>query len=119
MNWFPSLSVFLSGALLAAHAVAGSPTGAVVKRCGWFSNPTPANAWLLDREAEWTIAVQGGAQAEGDWPTFKPSQWVSTNRSYGYGCACMDVVADAEKREISEIKSARAQNPGYADEIVR
>jgi len=29
-------------------------------RCGWFSNPTPANAWLWDREAEWIIGVQGG-----------------------------------------------------------
>ena len=81
MNSFRALAVFLCGMLLAAHAFAGSSSGSAVTRCGWFSNPTPANAWLLDREAEWTIAVQGGAQAEGDWPIFKPSQWVRTNRS--------------------------------------
>ena len=36
-------------------------------RCGWFSDPTPANASLYDRDGEWIIAVQGGYQAEGDW----------------------------------------------------
>jgi hypothetical protein len=29
-------------------------------RCGWFSNPTPANIWLYDRDGDWTIGVQGG-----------------------------------------------------------
>src|SRR6266536_2441789 len=43
-------------------------------RCGWFSNPTPANAWLWDREGEWIIGVQGDFQAEGEWPYFKPRQ---------------------------------------------
>jgi hypothetical protein len=28
-------------------------------RCGWFSNPTPGNAWLKDRDGEWTIGTQG------------------------------------------------------------
>ena len=41
-------------------------------RCGWFSNPTPANASLYDRDGEWVIGVQGGHQAEGDWPDFGP-----------------------------------------------
>ena len=47
-------------------------------RCGWFSNPTPANIWLYDREGEWTIGVQGGYQVEKDWdwPDFKRGQWV-------------------------------------------
>src|SRR5678816_1524495 len=48
-------------------------------RCGWFSNPTPANASLFDREGEWIISVQGGYQAEGDWPTFGPKQKIKTN----------------------------------------
>jgi hypothetical protein len=78
-------------------------------RCGWFSNPTPANAWLDDREGEWTISVQGGHQAEGDWPTFKPRQWVRTNGSYGYGCACMQVRVNKKTREVLEIKSASAR----------
>ena len=48
----------------------------VETRCGWFSNPTPANASLYDRDDEWIISVQGGHQAEGDWPEFSPKQWV-------------------------------------------
>ena len=80
-------------------------------RCGWFSNPTPANIWLYDRDGEWTIGVQGGHQAEGDWdwPQFKPGQWVETNVHYGYGCACVQLRADKETHNVLEVKSARAR----------
>jgi hypothetical protein len=83
-----------------------SATAAYETRCGWFSNPTPANAWLYDREAEWTISVQGGYQAEGDWPEFKTSQWIRTNGNYGYGCACLQVRVNKKTHEVTEIKSA-------------
>ena len=78
-------------------------------RCGWFSNPTPANASLHDREAEWIVGVQGGHQAEGDWPEFSPSQWVKTNVNYGYGCACMRVQVNANTKEVIRIESAQAR----------
>lgn len=80
-------------------------------RCGWFSNPTPANIWLYDKDGEWTIGVQGGYQAEGDWdwPNFKPRQWVKTNVHYGYGCACLQVRVNKQTHEVIEIKSARAR----------
>ena len=78
-------------------------------RCGWFSNPTPGNASLYDRDDEWIIGVQGGYQAEGDWPVFGPKQWVETNVHYGYGCACMSVTIDREKGEVIQIKSAKAR----------
>ncbi len=78
-------------------------------RCGWFHNPTPANAWLIDRDGEWTIGVQGGYQAEGDWPSFKDSQWVKTNVNYGYGCACMNVSVNKDENKIVEIRSATAR----------
>jgi uncharacterized protein DUF4087 len=89
---------------------AGSPLTTVraETRCGWFSNPTPANASLHDREDEWIIGVQGGHQAEGDWPSFGPKQWVETNGHYGYGCACMKVRVDREYH-VLEIESARAR----------
>ena len=77
-------------------------------RCGWFSNPTPGNAWLKDRDGEWTIAIQGNESAEGDWPAFKRGQWVETNGSHGYGCACMSVTTDRGEMRILTIKSARA-----------
>ena len=72
-------------------------------RCGWFSNPTPANAWLKDADGEWLIGAQGGYQADGDWPDFKPSQWVKTNGEYGYGCACMNVTTDKKEMHILKI----------------
>lgn len=78
-------------------------------RCGWFSNPTPSNAWLWDRHGQWTIGLQGGYHAKGDWPTFNSQQWVETNRSYGYGCACMRVKVNYQTRKILEIKSAYAK----------
>jgi hypothetical protein len=79
-------------------------------RCGWFSNPTPANASLYDREDEWIIGVQGGYQAEGDWPSFGPKQWVETNGHYGHGCACLKVRVNHETHRVIEIKSARARS---------
>jgi hypothetical protein len=78
-------------------------------RCGWFSNPTPGNAWLDDRHGEWIIGTQGGHQAEGDWPTFTAKQWVKTNGNYGYGCACMRVSVNRENHHVLEIKSATAR----------
>ena len=78
-------------------------------RCGWFSNPTPANASLYDRDNEWIISVQGGYQAEGDWPDFPPKQWVETNVHYGYGCACLRVQVDHSNKRVIKIESARAR----------
>ena len=53
--------------------VVGQPTATKVfaatpfeTRCGWFSNPTPSNAFLSDRHGEWIIGLQGGHQAKGD-----------------------------------------------------
>jgi hypothetical protein len=92
----------------AGTSVAPEPVQAET-RCGWFDNPTPANAWLHDREAEWTIGVQGGHQAEGDWPNFGPKQWVETNGHYGYGCACMRLKVNRETHEVLAIESARAR----------
>lgn len=76
-------------------------------RCGWFSNPTPSNASLYDRNGEWIIGVQGGYQADGDWPNFSPKQWIETNVHYGYGCACLRVRVDRSTRRVIEIESAR------------
>ena len=96
----------LAGARPATYA---APAQQAEMRCGWFDNPTPANASLHDREGEWVIGVQGGHQAEGDWPHFGPRQWVETNGHYGYGCACMRLKVDRETHHVLEIESARAR----------
>ena len=84
-----------------------SPADKVETRCGWFENPTPANASLFDHDGEWTIGVQGGYQADGNWPDFGPKQWVETNVHYGYGCACLRLRVNHKTHEVIEIKSAR------------
>lgn len=102
--------IFLCLLCLFVANSAGSPEGERFEtRCGWFSNPTPSNASLHDREAEWIISVQGGYQAEGDWPDFKPRQWIETNVHYGYGCACMKVRVDRKSHRVIEIESANAR----------
>ena len=78
-------------------------------RCGWFSNPTPAYASLYDRDGEWIIGVQGGYQAEGDWPSFGPKQWIETNVHYGYGCACLRVQVNGSTHEVIKIESSKAR----------
>src|SRR5215510_13992159 len=91
------------------HAPASSALAKAEMRCGWFSNPTPANVSLFDRDGEWIIGVQGGHQAEGDWPQFTPQQWVETNGHYGYGCACLKVRVNSSTRRVIAIESARAR----------
>lgn len=97
--------------IASGHSEASHAPGAMLSetRCGWFSNPTPANASLYDREAEWIIGVQGGHQADGDWPEFGSGQWVKTNGNYGYGCACMRVQTNSKTHEVSVIESAQAR----------
>ena len=84
-----------------------SPAGAE-RRCGWLSNPTPANYWLSDRDGEWTIMVQGGYQAAGwdEMPDMTTRGWVETNGHYGYGCACMTVRTDRRTRRVTRLYSA-------------
>jgi hypothetical protein len=97
-------------ALAGRPGAAGAPAPVLAEtRCGWFDNPTPANASLHDRDDEWIISVQGGHQAEGDWPSFGPRQWVETNGHYGYGCACMRMRVDRGTHHVLEIESARAR----------
>jgi Protein of unknown function (DUF4087) len=80
----------------------------VETRCGWFSNPTPANASLYDREREWIIAVQGGYQTKGEWPpVFSSKQWIKTNGHYGYGCACLRLRVNRATDEVIEIESSQ------------
>ncbi len=112
-SWMMSIACLL---LVAMAVVTGQPRSStasevsqVETRCGWFSNPNPANASLHDSEDEWVIGVQGGYQAEGDWPSFGPRQWVKTNQNYGYGCACMEVRVNHESHEVIKIESSRAR----------
>jgi hypothetical protein len=56
--------LFIALIAVASSAVAAEPKTQTL--CGWFQNPTPGNAWLQDRSAEWVVGIQGGHQAEGE-----------------------------------------------------
>ncbi|HEX8621295.1 MAG TPA: DUF4087 domain-containing protein [Allosphingosinicella sp.] len=83
---------------VAVAAAAAAAKG--VRRCGWLSNPTPANWWLTDSQGQWILGTQGADQAPGmdEMPDMSTAGWVETNGHYGYGCACMTITADAEGR---------------------
>ena len=103
--------LLITGTFVSGHP-AWSDDASVEKserRCGWFSNPTPSNASLYDRDGEWIIAVQGGHQADGDWPDFGPKQWIETNVHYGYGCACLQLQVNRSTHEVIAIEGAKAR----------
>ena len=97
------LGIYLSLSI-PGHTVAQTRTET---RCGWFSNPTPANAWLIDKDGVWTIGIQGGYQSEGDWPD--TGKWVETNVHYGYGCTCMRGRFDHRTRKVIETLSSKGR----------
>ncbi|WP_122587346.1 DUF4087 domain-containing protein [Pseudomonas viridiflava] len=102
-------SLFALVLALAGLALPAYSAQKVERRCGWFENPTPANVTLTDRDGTWEIATQGGYQANGDWPQFKPDQWVRTNRNYGYGCGCMTATADSGINRLDNLTKAVAR----------
>ena len=105
------------GALLmtmsgAATTASGPPPAQT--RCGWLSNPSPANWSLSDRDGRWTIGTQGGWQAQGinRMPDLDraPAYWVVTNvGEKGYGCACLSVDTDRRRMRITRVISTRQQ----------
>jgi hypothetical protein len=100
-------------AVIAGWMIALAPLAARAAsvRCGWLDNPSPGNAYLYDKDGEWTIAVQGGYQAIGDWPpVFKPGQWMRRGPGdYGYGCVCLTVKLDLNEKKILTILSGEAR----------
>jgi hypothetical protein len=100
------ISVIISSVFIVAL-----PAKAVETRCGWLYNPTPRKWYLIDKDARWIIARQGGYEAKGmedNLPTYNEKEYVKTNGYYGYGCACMDVVTDSARLRISEIRGGES-----------
>ncbi len=116
MKGYPALVVitlFVVATVLAGQANRESPQGDLFEtRCGWFSNPTPGNISLYDRDGEWIIGIQGGHQVKGDWewPVFRPKQWIATNVHYGYGCACFEMKVDHLTHHVTEIRNSHAKS---------
>ncbi|MFI8617082.1 DUF4087 domain-containing protein [Acidovorax sp. NPDC077693] len=103
------LAVPLAAAAAGGNESATAPPAAST-RCGWFDNPSPGNADLLDAGGSWSVAQQGGHQAQGDWPTFAGKHWVRTGvGSYGYGCACLTGRFDADSQAVLTIARSRSR----------
>jgi len=108
--------LFKAAALALAFALpAQAGLAADVMRCGWYANPTPGNHWLTDRDGTWTLSTQGGPEVSGwmDLPAeafaFDGSNWVETNGSYGYGCACITGrFGTAEAGEVIHVTRMKA-----------
>jgi hypothetical protein len=109
MTYWKALLIPLCAVLSVSAAPAQESPAKTRTRCGWFDNPTPGNASLFDRDGEWVIGIQGGHQADGDWPEFSDPQWVDTNGHHGHGCACLDVVVSASTHEVMRIATAHAK----------
>ena len=101
-------TVLIAAAIaVAAPALAAAP--AAKHLCGWVENPTPANWWLTDKNGQWIINTQGGAQATGDLPDFQKGKlyWVATQpNGYGYGCGCITATVDGKTKQVSKIFKA-------------
>ena len=97
---------WLIPAIISSFSLVINPAKAAETRCGWLINPTPANWYLKDKDAQWTISVQGGYQAGGmnTIPPFNDDEYVKTNVNYGYGCACLNVVTDRNRMRITTIQ---------------
>ncbi len=94
--------------ILATLLAMAAPASAPERRCGWLQNPTPANWWLVDRDGQWILGVQGGYQAPGmdEMPDMSTRGWVETNGHYGYGCACMSVTTNRRTGRVTRLFSA-------------
>jgi Protein of unknown function (DUF4087) len=106
MGEFMRIAMHCAAALALMTLITGAAKAEM--RCGWISNPTPANWWLTDADGEWTIMTQGGDGGPDGMdlmPDFTEKQWVRTNGYYGYGCACMDV--ETQDDRITRITSVR------------
>ncbi len=100
---------FLSVAILIAFS--SSAFAKNETRCGWISNPTPANYWIDDADGEWIISVQGGYSAKGDIEAYpSDDQMVRTNGHYGYWCGCITGSFDRKQGKVIEIVSSTAKN---------
>lgn len=89
-------------------------TSILERRCGWLTNLTPGNWWLVDGDRTWVLSAQGESSVAVNTvmdmvPLFDPEQYVSTGTDYGYGCTCMTVTTDGAQDRILGIASSKRE----------
>ena len=106
----PAMRVILLCLALLAGPVAAQD---VQLRCGWLSNPTPANYFLEDAVGDWTLSIQGRGEAPGFYDADAASggrgEWVLVSPAgYGYGCACvLGVFGSPRTGEVRRVDEVR------------
>lgn len=100
-------SIAIGFFLLAGLLDAGGQIRKFETRCGWLVNPTPSNYSLYDKDREWIISVQSGYYVKDFSAPDFGKQWIDyVGRSYGYGCACLQMMADKETSRVLEIRKS-------------
>lgn len=99
----------LAWSAIPASAAPGKHATVRETHCGWFVNVTPGNFELDDAQGQWTLAQQGGYQAEGldALPDMSAKGWVETNGPHGHSCACMTMSVDHTTLLVTHLYSAR------------
>ncbi|MDO6414381.1 DUF4087 domain-containing protein [Sphingomonas sp. BIUV-7] len=100
---------FLAWSAMPARASSAKLAPTLETRCGWFVNVTPGNFELDDAQGQWTLAQQGGYQAEGldALPDMSAKGWVAINGPHGHSCACMTVSVDRSTMLVTHFYAAR------------
>ncbi len=95
------LSVFVSSNVYSAQTL-----------CGWLDNPTPANIRFINQDGSWSISTQGGENVDDKsinqiFAAMKnKSNFVRTNRNYGFTCVCLTVDINEKNHSIVKVHKA-------------
>jgi hypothetical protein len=94
--------------LMVAMLAAAAPALAQERRCGWLDNPSPGNWSLEDRDGRWVLSAQGSRMPPGMDPVtdMTARDWVRPLGNYGYGCACLTILADPATRVVARVVRA-------------
>ncbi|MDO5643283.1 MAG: DUF4087 domain-containing protein [Paracoccus sp. (in: a-proteobacteria)] len=85
------------------------------QQCGWWSNPSAGNEYLINEEGVWVLLEQGRDDEPMDYALLDEMdisaglEGVQTGTGYGYSCACLDFEADAENRVTRILSPGKSQ----------
>lgn len=104
---------FLALALgaLAPAGAAPRDAGSSERRCGWYGNPTPGNAFLVDADGTWAISSQMQANGPNAHGLDRLSALDDAERtrvghgSHGDACVCLQARLRPSDMRIVDIES--------------
>jgi hypothetical protein len=79
----------------------------VENRCGWWDNSTPGNVDFSDKDGNWTVSMQGGYLAKGNWSPSGEKE--STNGNHGRYCVCLKAEFEKSSEKVVRIHSGKTK----------